>query len=89
MNDDPLAIPRTIAIAKRTKQIVWENIVFALGIKILFLTLAAFGITTMWWAVFSDVGVTLIAVLNTLRLLLIGRQEKPQKVQKTLAKVSG
>lgn len=89
MNDDPLAIPRTIEIAKRTKQIVWENIVFALGIKILFLTLAAFGITTMWWAVFSDVGVTLIAVLNTLRLLLIGRQEKPQKVQKTLAKVSG
>ncbi|MCT4486490.1 heavy metal translocating P-type ATPase [Levilactobacillus parabrevis] len=89
MNDDPLAIPRTIAIAKRTKQIVWENIVFALGIKLLFLTLAAFGITTMWWAVFSDVGVTLIAVLNTLRLLLIGRQEKPQKVQKTLAKVSG
>ncbi|MFD1549502.1 heavy metal translocating P-type ATPase [Levilactobacillus fuyuanensis] len=89
MNDDPLAIPRTIAIAKRTKQIVWENIVFALGIKILFLTLAAFGITTMWWAVFSDVGVTLIAVLNTLRLLLIGRQEKPRKVQKTLAKVSG
>lgn len=89
MNDDPLAIPRTIAVAKRTKQIVWENIVFALGIKILFLTLAAFGITTMWWAVFSDVGVTLIAVLNTLRLLLIGRQEKPQKVQKTLAKVSG
>ena len=89
MNDDPLAIPRTINIAKRTKQIVWENIVFALGIKILFLTLAAFGITTMWWAVFSDVGVTLIAVLNTLRLLLIGRQEKPQKIQKTLAKVNG
>ncbi|NLR09411.1 MULTISPECIES: heavy metal translocating P-type ATPase [Lactobacillaceae] len=89
MNDDPLAIPRTINIAKRTKQIVWENIVFALGIKILFLTLAAFGITTMWWAVFSDVGVTLIAVLNTLRLLLIGRQETPQKIQKTLAKVNG
>lgn len=89
MNDDPLAIPRTITIAKRTKQIVWENIIFALGIKLLFLTLAAFGITTMWWAVFSDVGVTLIAVLNTLRLLLIGRQEKPQKIQKTLAKVNG
>ena len=84
MNDDPLAIPRTMTIAKRTKQIVWENIIFALGIKLLFLTLAAFGITTMWWAVFSDVGVTLIAVLNTLRLLLIGRQEKPQKIQKTL-----
>lgn len=89
MNDDPLAIPRTIEIAKRTKQIVWENIIFALGIKVLFLTLAAFGVTTMWWAVFSDVGVTLIAVLNTLRLLLIGRQDRPQKVQKTLAKVSG
>ena len=89
MNDDPLAIPRTMTIAKRTKQIVWENIIFALGIKLLFLTLAALGITTMWWAVFSDVGVTLIAVLNTLRLLLIGRQDRPQKVQKTLAKVSG
>ncbi|WP_341778741.1 heavy metal translocating P-type ATPase [Levilactobacillus sp. HBUAS70063] len=89
MNDDPLAIPRTMTIAKQTKQIVWENIIFALGIKLLFLTLAALGITTMWWAVFSDVGVTLIAVLNTLRLLLIGRQDRPQKVQKTLAKVSG
>lgn len=89
MNDDPLAIPRTMTIAKRTKQIVWENIIFALGIKLLFLTLATLGITTMWWAVFSDVGVTLIAVLNTLRLLLIGRQDRPQKVQKTLAKVSG
>ena len=51
--------------------IVRENIIFALGIKILFLVLGAFGFVTMWGAVFADVGVTLIAILNSLRALKV------------------
>lgn len=69
MSDEPSAIPHVIKIARRTKKIVWENIIFALGIKVIFLTLGVIGIATMWEAVFADVGVTLIAVMNALRLV--------------------
>jgi Cd2+/Zn2+-exporting ATPase len=69
MTDEPSKIPTAIGIAKRTRRIVWQNIVFALGIKGIFLLLGAFGIATMWEAVFSDVGVTLLAVLNAMRIL--------------------
>ncbi len=69
MNDNPSKVVTAIKIAQKTMQIVKENIIFALGIKILFLILGAFGIITMWGAVFADVGVTLIAVLNSLRAL--------------------
>ncbi|MTV81526.1 cadmium-translocating P-type ATPase [Lactobacillus sp. CRM56-3] len=68
MNDQPSKIAKLMAIAKHTKRIVWENIIFALVIKILFLSLGAFGIVGMWEAVFADVGVTLIAIINALRL---------------------
>ncbi len=69
MRDDPEAILRVLNIARRTKQIVWQNICLALGIKFVFLILGAFGDVTMWEAVFADVGVTLIAVLNALRIM--------------------
>ncbi|WP_373871777.1 heavy metal translocating P-type ATPase [Paenibacillus azoreducens] len=69
MTDEPSKIGTAIHIAKRTRSIVWQNIVFALGVKAIFLLLGAFGIATMWEAVFSDVGVTLIAVLNAMRVL--------------------
>lgn len=69
MRDDPAAILRVLNIARRTKQIVWQNICLALGIKFVFLILGAFGDVTMWEAVFADVGVTLIAVLNALRIM--------------------
>lgn len=69
MSDEPSALVRVIKIAKKTKRIVWENIALALCVKGFFLLLGAFGIATMWEAVFSDVGVTLLAVLNALRLL--------------------
>lgn len=69
MNDEPSKIAVAINIAKRTKMIVWENIVFALGIKGLFLIIGALGFTTMWEAVFADVGVTLIAVINSARAM--------------------
>ncbi|MBS4201390.1 cadmium-translocating P-type ATPase [Bacillus sp. FJAT-49732] len=69
MTDEPSKIPTAIKIAKRTRSIVWQNILFALGVKAVFLILGAFGIATMWEAVFSDVGVTLLAVLNAMRVL--------------------
>ena len=69
MDDKPSKIPTAIKIAQTTMSIVRQNIAFAIGIKILFLILGAFGFITMWGAVFADVGVTLIAVLNSLRAL--------------------
>ncbi|MPQ24139.1 heavy metal translocating P-type ATPase [Bacillus paralicheniformis] len=71
MTDQPSKIAEAISIAKRTRAIVWQNIIFALGVKSVFLILGAFGIATMWEAVFSDVGVTLLAVLNAMRVLKV------------------
>lgn len=75
MSDEPAKISTAIQIAKTTHRIVWQNIIFALGIKAIFLILGAFGIATMWEAVFADVGVTLIAVLNALRILKIKKMQ--------------
>ncbi|QSF47769.1 cadmium-translocating P-type ATPase [Paenibacillus tianjinensis] len=69
MTDEPSKISTAIRIAKRTRRIVWQNIIFALSVKAIFLLLGAFGFATMWEAVFSDVGVTVIAVLNAMRIL--------------------
>lgn len=69
MKDDPQAILKALTVAKRTQKIVWQNIILALGIKTLFLILGAFGDVTMWEAVFADVGVTVLAVLNALRIM--------------------
>lgn len=69
MTDEPSKVSKVISIAHKTMTIVKENIAFALGIKALFLILGAFGFVTMWGAVFADVGVTLIAVINSLRAL--------------------
>ncbi|MBT2289970.1 cadmium-translocating P-type ATPase [Paenibacillus albidus] len=71
MTDEPSKIAAAIGIAKRTRSIVWQNIIFALGVKAVFLLLGAFGIATMWEAVFSDVGVTVLAVLNSVRALKV------------------
>lgn len=71
MTDEPSRLASAINIAKRTRRIVWQNILFALLVKAVFLLLGAFGIATMWEAVFSDVGVTLLAVLNAMRVLKI------------------
>lgn len=71
MTDEPSKIATAIRIAKNTRKIVWQNIWFALGVKAVFLLLGAFGIATMWEAVFSDVGVTLLAVVNAMRVLRI------------------
>ncbi len=69
MDDDPAKLVRAMDIARKCLRIVRENIVFALGVKALFLVLGAMGRTTMWGAVFSDVGVAVIAILNATRML--------------------
>ena len=69
MTDEPSKIATAIRIARRTKSIVYQNIVFALGVKAIFLVLGAMGIATMWEAVFGDVGVALIAVFNATRVM--------------------
>ncbi|GHU53945.1 cadmium-translocating P-type ATPase [Clostridia bacterium] len=73
MNDEPSKILTAFKIAKKTKKIVIQNISFALGIKAIILILGAVGIVNMWVAVFGDVGVTLIAVLNAIRVLKVDR----------------
>jgi len=69
MTDEPSKICDAVDIARFTKKIVWQNIIFALGVKGVFLSLGAFGIATMWEAVFADVGVSLLAVLNAMRIM--------------------
>lgn len=69
MKDDPTSIITAIKIARRTNKILWQNIIFSLGIKGLVLILGVFGLANIWEGVFADVGVTLIAVLNSMRLL--------------------
>ena len=69
MDDNPLKIHKAIKIAQKTLNVVSENIIIALGVKILFLVLGALGIISIWGAVFADTGITFIAILNALRVL--------------------
>ncbi|MBE6063401.1 MAG: cadmium-translocating P-type ATPase [Clostridium butyricum] len=69
MKDSPISLADGIITARKTNKILWQNISFSLGVKILVLILISFGIASMWGAVFADVGVTLIAVLNSMRAL--------------------
>ena len=69
MNDKPSDIVKAIEIANKTLRIVHENIILAIGVKVLVLILAAFGHATMWMAVFADVGVAFLAILNAMRCL--------------------
>lgn len=79
IDDDLSRIPLGISISKKTKRIVTENIVFALGIKALVLVLSTLGIANMWLGVFADVGVSLLAVLNSLRALIVPKRYKKNK----------
>lgn len=69
MRDEPMALVEAIKIAKRTNKILWQNIIFSLGVKGLILILSTLGLANMWEGVFADVGVTLIAVFNSMRAL--------------------
>ena len=69
MDDKPSKVALAVRIARRTIRIARQNVIFAIGVKIAVLLLAAFGIASMWMAVFADVGVTVLAVLNAIRAL--------------------
>ena len=69
MTDEPIKISKAIEISRKTNKIVWQNIIFALGVKAIVLILSAGGVATMWEAIFADVGVALIAVLNAMRVM--------------------
>ena len=74
MDDKPSKIAKAMEISKRTLRIVRQNIVFALGVKLLVLVLTPFGLSNMWEAVFADVGVTVIAIINASRALQVGKK---------------
>lgn len=69
MTDSPMKVVDAIEVAKRTRRIVWQNIGFAMGVKLFFILLGAFGIATMWEAVFGDMGVAIIAILNAMKVM--------------------
>lgn len=69
MTDSPMQVVHSIEVAKRTRKIVWQNIGFAMGVKLFFIILGVFGIATMWEAVFGDMGVAIIAILNAMRVM--------------------
>ena len=72
MNDDLQRIPELIRLSRKTHAVLWRNISFALSVKTLFFALAVFGSATMWMAVFTDMGASLLVVANGLRLLKPG-----------------
>ena len=69
MDDNPIRLPEVIKIARSTMSVVSQNILFSIGVKVAIMVLSAIGIGNMWIAVFGDVGVTLLAVLNAMRIL--------------------
>jgi Cd2+/Zn2+-exporting ATPase len=69
MSDEPTKLIEAMGIARFTKHVVWQNIIFALGVKVVFLLLGALGLASLWEAVFADVGVALLAILNAMRVL--------------------
>lgn len=69
MTDEPMKLVEAIKIARFTKRIVWQNIIFSLGVQIIFLVLGTMGIASIWEAIFADVGVSLIAVFNSMRII--------------------
>ena len=71
MDDKPSNIARAMCLARKTMGIVWQNIVFALAVKLVILVLAALGVANMWLAVFGDVGVAIIAILNAMRAMRV------------------
>ena len=80
MDDAPSKVPTCIGLSKRVNRIVVQNIVFALGVKFVLLALTLFGYTNMWVAVFGDVGVSIIAILNAMRCMNVSRYQPKEEV---------
>jgi Cd2+/Zn2+-exporting ATPase len=71
MTDEPSKLVTAIRIARKTHAIVWQNVIFALGVKAVLLVMGALGMATIWEAVFGDVGVAFIAILNAMRAMRV------------------
>ena len=71
MDDDPMKISKAVKISRKCLGIVWQNIIFAIGVKLICLALGALGFANMWLAIFADVGVMILAVLNAIRALFV------------------
>ena len=82
VDDNPKKVATAIKISKFTRKIVWENIILSALVKLTFLLLGALGITGMTWAVFADVGVTLLAIINSMRALRYTPKEEKIKKSK-------
>lgn len=80
MHDTPSSLPSAVRIARKTVRIAKENIVFALAVKLAVLVLGALGLAGMWQAVFADVGVAVIAILNSMRMLLVRKRVSEKAV---------
>ena len=76
MTDEPMRVADAVWLSKKVRRIVYENIWFAITVKVAVLLLSALGLATMWWAVFADVGVAFIAILNALRALSTEKRER-------------
>ena len=74
MDDDPMKIAKAMRISRKCMAIVWQNIILAVGVKLVCLILGAFGIANMWLAIFADVGIMIIAVLNAIRAMYTKEQ---------------
>ena len=77
--DQPSRVAEAVSLGKRTRRIVMQNIVIAIGVKVLFMALGLLGIATMWEAVFADVGVALLCIVNSLRLLHRSNHQNDKK----------
>lgn len=85
MDDNPRSVATAMQVARKTMRIVWQNIIFAIGIKVAIMLLAAVGIASMWLAVFGDVGVAVLAILNAMRCMnIVQSRRKHQETQSTV-----
>lgn len=80
MTDEPMRVADAVWLSKKVRRIVYENIWFAIAVKVAVLLLSALGLATMWWAVFADVGVAFIAILNALRALSTEKRERKKRL---------
>jgi Cd2+/Zn2+-exporting ATPase len=80
MTDDPQSVVHALETARQTNRVVWQNIALALAVKIIILSLGALGMATLWEAVFADVGVTILAVLNSTRIITPKRHISPRSL---------
>ncbi len=88
MHDDLSALLTARAVARKTMRIVWQNIVFALAVKAAVLVLSALGVTNMWLAVFADVGVAILAIVNAMRCMRAPRPSRRRSAKRATTRIA-